>query len=523
MPSPLRLAARTFPARVADLGFTAELPADWVSHDLPAEDHDISDPTVFVPLAVVTAPHAALVFTFGGRPAYEDGTLLDWAHYLLQHHGLIPRAIGRAVVAGVPAVSGEATMTSEFGPMLTRFAFLEDGGRLVQLSLTAPELLADVVQQAWFTLLRTFVLTTPRGSRFGFEGHPDEVVPPAPPTPAPVAAAAPAPAPVAAPPREKTTFADFALAADLGSLEPEQRINQNLRDRGVGLVPNVTAYDEQERFAIVAAGAIVASLRVPFGWHAIDDGRRLLVFEPGGKVQLHFDRLRREGRDDEAVLLDLAAGLRQEDAALRFVPITHDGGRGLEVCGMHDGDQALEQRHLLLPAGRDHVLRLRVTATPDTAVDANQLAALMLASVEWVATDEPESQSAAASSAVEPEPEVGAAPGGRAAAPPEWWRRACEHEAAGRLQEAEATIRRAVDHIGFAASIAELYRQRMLRLQAAGDTNGADDAFHRATAAMSDYASMATSGGEGMALSLERDDFRAQLVRERGHDPAAVR
>jgi len=262
-------------------------------------------------------------------------------------------------------------------------------------------------------------------------------------------------------------------------------------------------------------------------WHAIDDGRRLLVFEPGGKVQLHFDRLRREGRDDEAVLLDLAAGLRQEDAALRFVPITHDGGRGLEVCGMHDGDQALEQRHLLLPAGRDHVLRLRVTATPETAVDANQLAALILASVEWVATDEPESRPAAASSAVEPEPgpepEVGAAPGGRAAAPPEWWRRACEHEAAGRLQEAEATIRRAVDHIGFAASIAELYRQRMLRLQAAGDTNGADDAFHRATAAMGDYASMATSGGEGMALSLERDDFRAQLVRERGRDPAAVR
>lgn len=41
----LKLAQCTFPARVAELGFTANLPTHWISHDLPQEDADFSDPT----------------------------------------------------------------------------------------------------------------------------------------------------------------------------------------------------------------------------------------------------------------------------------------------------------------------------------------------------------------------------------------------------------------------------------------------------------------------------------------------
>ncbi len=69
----LQLAPRTFPARIAELGFTADLPADWISHDLPTEDVDFSDPTLLVPLAIVTAPHAAIVFAFAARPPTTTG------------------------------------------------------------------------------------------------------------------------------------------------------------------------------------------------------------------------------------------------------------------------------------------------------------------------------------------------------------------------------------------------------------------------------------------------------------------
>ena len=106
------------------------------------------------------------MFVFAARPAYDDGTLHDWASFLLNHNQIKPRATGSDKVAGVAAVIGEATHESELGTMIVRFAFLEDGGRLVNLSLTAPELLADAVRAAWFAMFQSFTLETPKGSRF---------------------------------------------------------------------------------------------------------------------------------------------------------------------------------------------------------------------------------------------------------------------------------------------------------------------------------------------------------------------
>ncbi len=101
----------------------------------------------------------------------------------------------------------------------------------------------------------------------------------------------------------------------------------------------------------------------------------------------------------------------------------------------------------------------------------------------------------------------------------EWWRQAQTLESEGRLEEAERLINDAVPHIGFAASLAELYAYRMARLQDAGDEAGAVEAFHQADRWIGLYASMATSGGEGAALSLQRDRFRRSLVSRLGYDP----
>ena len=116
------------------LGFTLPLPPDWVGHELPAEEPDFGNPTLLVPLAVVTAPHSALIFAIAARPAYEDGSLHDWARYLLQHHGLTPRTLGVHAVGTLPAIVGEAVQASDMGPMLVRFAFCEDGRRLLNLT-----------------------------------------------------------------------------------------------------------------------------------------------------------------------------------------------------------------------------------------------------------------------------------------------------------------------------------------------------------------------------------------------------
>jgi hypothetical protein len=102
---------------------------------------------------------------------------------------------------------------------------------------------------------------------------------------------------------------------------------------------------------------------------------------------------------------------------------------------------------------------------------------------------------------------------------PEWWRQARNVEGPDRLEAMEQEILRSAPQIGPAASIAEMYAQRMRAFQRAGNEPRAVAAFKLAEQWMWTYASHATSGGEGAALSEERDRFLEALVREFGYDP----
>jgi hypothetical protein len=482
---------RAFPARIAGLGFSIQLPQGWVSHELPAEDQDFSNPAVFAPLAVVTAPHAAIVFAFAARPRFDDGTLHDWAHYLLAQGGLECKAIGEHQIGTLPALVGEATLPSELGPMVVRFAFFEDGGRLVNVTLTAPELLADAVTGAWVTAMDSFALTEPRGPTVA-------LFPPVQ-VPEPELEAVQADA-VAAPDTDAPFdgWAGHALSDDAATLDPEHQTNVRLRDKGAGLVPRVISLDDDEKRARIGAGALVALIDVPYGWHVIDDGRRTLMLDPSGAVQIHLHRIQLESRSVDELLDAFEAEARESYPDPQFLRLSEGGIQALAVRGIHDGDQPLEQFHLITAAPGDArtVLRARVTAVPERAVQACNLGERVLASAGAIAA---ETRAAAAA----------ARDDGR----PAWWHRACELEAAGELTQAEETILTAVQHIGGPASVAQMYALRMERLQQAGDVAGARHAFERATHFMDWYASLATSGGEGTALSRERDVFVASLTR----------
>ncbi len=100
-----------------------------------------------------------------------------------------------------------------------------------------------------------------------------------------------------------------------------------------------------------------------------------------------------------------------------------------------------------------------------------------------------------------------------------WARAAQDTDGPDRLEAVEQDMLCSIPHIGAAASIAEMYAQRMRAFQRAGDEARAIAAFKLAVDWMGNYASSATSGGEGAALSYERDRFREALVREFGYDP----
>ena len=78
-------------------------------------------------------------------------------------------------------------------------------------------------------------------------------------------------------------------------------------------------------------------------------------------------------------------------------------------------------------------------------------------------------------------------------------------ERADRLDEAEQTIEKALDHIGVYSSLAHLHELRYARLLREGKDDAASVARERAIHWLYMYASSATSGGEGAALSMERD------------------
>lgn len=114
-----------------------------------------------------------------------------------------------------------------------------------------------------------------------------------------------------------------------------------------------------------------------------------------------------------------------------------------------------------------------------------------------------------------PPPEKKSAPRNDSA----WARAAQSTDGPDRLEAIEEEMRRSIDHLGVAASIAEMYAQRMRTFQRAGNEPRAIAAFKLAVDWMGTYAGWATSGGEGAALSYERDQFRTALAREFGYDP----
>ena len=89
---------------------------------------------------------------------------------------------------------------------------------------------------------------------------------------------------------------------------------------------------------------------------------------------------------------------------------------------------------------------------------------------------------------------------------PPWGRQAEQLERDDRLEEAEQLLRDKIPSLHCAIQIAELYRRRWIRLRES-DPQKAGEARKAAANWAYTYASWATSGGEGTALSLERDEF----------------
>lgn len=379
------------------------IPDTWVKLPIPEEEYDLDNPSVFIPLSVCMAPYGAVVFTIAARPAFDDGTVQDWAEFLAQQNNLTVESIREARVNRMPCVLVDATMSSEMGPMRSRSVFLEDGKRLFNLGALAPQAVWDSVEIDFNFMLGAFRLDESQGittaplRQMTSEPAVDLTAM------SQSAAADTATAqtdsataslgnvgestsetstePAADDINRPAIPADVAIADDASTLDPELAINVRLRDSGAGFVPRVHEVNTEGKYAVVGVGAIEALFKVPFGWHVIDDGRRTLVFDVEGNVQISLN-LREMGEGIIPLLTSIGDELASANPQGLFLKtelldMLVLAGRDLSIDG-----ETLDQAYLAKPSHRDGLaLVCRVTASRENMTRAMDTAEVILTSI----------------------------------------------------------------------------------------------------------------------------------------------
>ena len=427
--------------------------------------------------------------------------------------------------------------------MRSRSVFLEDGRRLFNIGTLAPEAIWPSVEADFDRLLGSFALEDVQGittaplrlmtsepsidlsaaapppasgsdlhattsntapDRGALETVPSETVEPQTTEPnddlaagpsAPDAEATPnwlagADDRAASPNDQPTRPADVALADDASSLDEDNAMNARLRDNGAGLVPRVLRVSAQEKYAVIGAGAIEATFHAPFGWHVIDDGKRTLVFDAGGAIQINLNLRPTPLGGERELLATVAQSLAEENPQAQFLTFELMDSPCLAARDLRIDGETLDQAYFFRPSHRDGLtLVCRVTADRDNITRAMNTAEVIITTLD--------------TNALPPDPEF--------AGQPDWWRNAVLLERADKLAEAERTIQDALDHIGVYSSMAHMYELRYARLASEGKEDAAESARQRAIHWLYAYAGSATSGGEGAALSYERDQRIAAL------------
>ena len=329
------------------LAFSYAKPEGWVTGDIPAEEPNFEDPKYFVPLAAAVSPDGAGAFTVGARMAYSDGTLQDWLSFLCSEDNIEILTSREFSADGMRGIRFDAVQRADGAVLLMRNLYIEDGGRLYAICAMANQANFEPVSEALAEITESF--------------RPVEVKGP-------------------------TGETDARAEPGLDTLDQEHPTNRNLRDNGIGLVPRVVSVNREENYAVLAAAAVSATFRIPLGWHAIDDGRRTLLFHTGSDVQINLNRRRRDGSTDSDIFDDIEASYYKEQPDIQSLRLELGGMPSLAFRNFRSGDDLVEQVFLLREtADRDAVLCARVTAPDGKMSDALDTAETVLSSIHEVA------------------------------------------------------------------------------------------------------------------------------------------
>jgi hypothetical protein len=403
---------------IAHLAFSILVPADFHQVPIPAEEKDFADPSAMMPCGVFMAGYGAVLCTVAARPAFDDGSVMDWAMYLVgQQEGFAVKKLMPERRWGTQVVEVEATQPSEAGEMTVHAIFFEDGGRLFNIGRMAPTAIWPSVKDTLAAMVDSFALaqvdgpTRPVAAGTPLPPKAQFALPPAGGEPAgqPTAAAGQASAPALTPAAHEPSAAagvppasaaqasvatsgtdglpDMSAYAfdDAAALDPEDEINARFRDAGAGLTVNVLARDEAKKCAAVGAGALAAIMPVPFGWHVVDDGRRTLIFDRGNRVQINLTLFPIDGQGPSEIFTAILQGFGDTSPAMEHREFEAAGMNVMQVRNVVIDGETLCQAYFLKrhPHADNLALKVRVTASEADIPTAIDLTAAVVEHLRW--------------------------------------------------------------------------------------------------------------------------------------------
>ncbi len=145
------------------LAFEVGVPGDWQKLPLPEEAVDFEKPTTFLPLGVFMASYGAVIFAVAARPVYGEGTVSQWLSYLAREMAFSVEDSEPVSFGPLRGFQCSATQAAEMGRMRLRAVLVEDGGRMISLTLMAPEAIWPSVADTLDAMLQSFRLLDQRG------------------------------------------------------------------------------------------------------------------------------------------------------------------------------------------------------------------------------------------------------------------------------------------------------------------------------------------------------------------------
>jgi hypothetical protein len=254
---------------------------------------------------------------------------------------------------------------------------------LINVSIMAPDAIWPSVEPTLRVALTSFRLAEPRGTSTPLtRAEAEKIGRKAAATAAKKVEATRATVSASKSKAKPTPPAELALADDAGTLDPEHPMNVRLRENGAGLTPRVLETNPEDKYAVIGAGAVEATFQLPFGWHAMDDGKRTLVFDADGKIQINLN-LRRDNGDHRAMLSRIMAEAKQEQPQIDpFLVDFAPDMPGLVLRNYRDGDDVLVQAFIVKQVRDDGLAHVaRVTAAQPDMSRAMNLAEIILRSL----------------------------------------------------------------------------------------------------------------------------------------------